>query len=283
MRILYLACLTLMMSSTAQASFWPFSLFQSDNTIVIQNDGDPIVYTNNRTPEYFETLRSYYNGLSSEETLDDLLERQEYVEVLNYLWSEEDQNVRIAWLEKKLPEHHPILICELALEYILRDPSIRTYLFSSQPLLDVAICLTEIDSDCTADKSVTAASGFLNFQYGDLILETLLDHHSQKSVQAYWKNQFIEFKKNKFKLLREALTRFSDRKRYSKIPSPRWVFSHGMEAFTGNVDSAAYPEGKWEQIRRKAAQNCLIMILEDEKKMKKNPSLYVRDAFRDID
>lgn len=270
-------------SSNVSGSSRPFTAFQHDNVIDIQSQEDTLVYTNNRHPEYFEKLRNSYNGLSSEETLNDLLQRQEYIEVLNHLWSEGDQNIRISWLEKKLPENHPILICELALEYILRDPSIHTYLFSSRPLLDVALCLTEMDCNCTSDKSVTAAPGFLDFRYGDLIFKALLAHHSRESVQAYWKEHFIEFKNNKFELLRNALCPFLDPQKHLNLPSPRWVFSHGMGAFFNGIDSAAYPENQWYEIRRKAVQKNLNMLLEDEKKMKRDPMVYIRNAFQNID
>ena len=282
MRVLYLVCFILTFCHHAYG-IWPFSVFQDENMIVLQHQGDTLVHTNNRHAEYFEKLRNYYNGLSSEETLNDLLQNQDYIEVLNYLWSERDQNLRISWLEKKLPDAHPILICELALEYILRDPSIHTYLFFSRPLLDVATCLTKLDCYCTSDKSVTAAPGFLNFQYGYLIDQILLNHHSREALQAYWKEHFIEFKNNAFKLLRGALYRFVDPQQYPNLPSPRWVFSHGLRAFANEEDSAAYPENQWNEIRRKEAQNSLNMILEDEKKLKRYPKHYIREVFQNLD
>ncbi len=281
-RVLCLICFVLTIGNDAYG-VWPVSFFQDSNRIDIQHQGDTLVYTNNRSLEYFEQLRNCYNGISSEEILNDLLNKQEYIEVLNHLWSEEDQNLRISWLEKKVSEGHPILFCELALEYILRDPSIHTYLFLSSPLLDVAICLTEIDSRCTTDESVTAASGFLDYQYGELILEPLLNNHSRESVELYWKDHYIEFKNNKIKLLREALTPFIDQKKCLKLPSPRWVFSHGLRAFTNEIDSAAYPKDKWNQIRKNAAQKILGMMLEDEKKFKQNPKRYMNDFFENID
>ena len=130
---------------------------------------------------------------------------------------------------------------------------------------------------------MTAAPGFLDYQYGDLILEPLLDNYSRESVQAYWRAHFIEFKKNKFKLLREALIPFVDPKKCLRLPSPRWVFSHGLCAFSNEIDSAAYPKHKWNEIRRKAAQKNLGIILEDEIKLRRNPQRYMSDVFQNID
>ncbi|MDN3507007.1 MAG: hypothetical protein P0S96_07250 [Simkaniaceae bacterium] len=262
------------------ADFWPLNLFQSENVIEVQHKGDVLVYTNNRTEEYFSALQAHYGGLPSDKVLDDLLSQQEYIEILNYLWAERDQALRISWLENKLPEGHPILIAELAIEYISRDPSIHTYLFSSRPLLDVAVCLTEIDTSCTSDASVEAATGFLNFQYSNLLLTTLLEHHPREAVQAYWKDHYIEFKNLKIALLRQFLNRFFDSQQ--TVPTPKWVFSHGLKAFRNQQWSAAYPENRWGEIRKKEAKNNLNFILKDEMKMKRNPEKYVSEVFAGV-
>jgi hypothetical protein len=224
------------------------------------NPLDVVSYTDHKNDKNFLiNIGKKYNGLTDEGKVNKLLDQQNYIEVLNYIWTEPNGNKSIAWLEKN--SVHPILMFELGEEYYFQNPSLETYINKSLPWLLAGARRTLIDSQCTSDRSAEAAVDFLLQDYQFRILEDLADKNSQEDFDKYLSEHHNDLQKNSNAILRTVMTPLAEGK--GQTPAPNWVFAHGLGEFTGDKNTIA--DGECEKLRKKFAQDFLNQIQEMEK------------------
>lgn len=235
------------------------------NSIKIhENKKDVISYTSHKRDDKFITeLQKTYNGLTDIKTVNDDLKKQNYIRVLNCLWTESDSQKRLVWLEQKVNENHPILMFELAEAYYYQNPSLETYVLKSLPWLVAGVMRTYIDADCSSDASVQAAPEFLMFAYQEPILADLLKNSSQNDLTDFIKNNQKTYYQNIFSVSRQVLEPFTA-DTLKDMPSPEWVFHHGMGGFLGGYNTINPKE--YNAIRKKSAQD----FLDKERKQEKS-------------
>jgi hypothetical protein len=259
--------------------WWPFSKSDADkvveNVVEIQHLEDSLAYSVNRNKAYIKELKKTHSGLLSDEKMDALLKKQDYIAILNCLWTEPSLESRINWLEKKRSQWVPLLVAELAVEYLQRDPTLEVFLYSSRPLLNVAVCITDIDSQC-APPHAASASEFLNSQYKGYIRAILMAKHSPDSLRRFWKKNFFSFKENEISYYREALMSFIHPTEV--IHSPQWVFMHGIEGLDFPLTDICQEE-ECREIRCRAAEEMFERVSEDEARFHQNPKRYIRSVF----
>lgn len=235
------------------------------NITTFINKADVVSYSSNKNSKQFVAqLRNKYNGLKDEQKLNALLQDQNYIEVLNYLWTEPNAKKKIAWLEKKVDEGHPILMFELGQEYYYQDPSLQTYAMKAMPWILAAMRRTYLDTVCTSDKSVSAAPEYLLTTYQQPILADVQNKNSSEQMQKYFSENSKQFQKNSIETLRKVLAPFVVEGEV-EIPSPRWVFSHGLASFSNIVNTV--PENECDTLRKKEAQDFLVKAKELEQSL----------------
>lgn len=243
-------------------SLYSTALFGSD--FEVKQEGKVITYTNKQDtvsyssrkgdPQFVAQLKTKYSGLKDEEKLNELLKQQNYIEVLHHLWSESDGDKRLAWLEKKVDEGHPILMLELGEEYYLQNPTLQTYAMKTMPWLLAGARRTLVDADTTSDRSVAAAADFLLTVYQERVLTQVRTQFSEAAVMQYMTEKLKEFQKNNIAITRKVLTPLINGKQ-ANMPSPCWVFAHGMRSFTNTQNTI--PESQYNAIRKKSAEDML--------------------------
>lgn len=243
-----------------------YTVQKNGNITSITNNADVVSYSSKKNDnQYRAQLGSKYSGLKDEQKLNELLQQQNYIEVLNYLWTEPDVTKRIAWLEKKVNEGHPLLMFELGQDYYYQDPTLQTYALKAMPWILAGMRRTYLDTACTSDKSVSAAPGYLLMTYQQPILEAVQKKSTTEEMQKFFAEQSNQFQKNSIEVLRKVLAPFVG-EGLVKMPSPRWVFAHGMAAFT-NVTNTI-PESECNAIRKKEAQDFLVKANQLEETLK---------------
>ena len=228
---------------------------------------DVVSYTNNKNDKNFiNQIRLKYNGLTDESVVNTSLNQQNYIEVLNYLWTEPDMKKRLQWLENRVAESHPILMFELGENYYYQDPTLDTYITKTMPWILAGYRRTWLDTVCTSDQSVRAAPEFLLASYQTIILNDLKIRYSQKELEDYVNVHSHDLMKNILATLRIVMAPFV-KTGNMKLPSPKWVFAHGLRAFTGEKNTIADKE--FEKLRRKEAENFLKQADALEQSIKK--------------
>ena len=231
------------------------------NHFAIYHPKDAISYTRHLfEPSYLEELQKKYHGLDSYEKLDQLLKNQEYIEILNHLWTEGDYTKRINWLQKAVSGNHPLMMMELAYAHFLRSPTLETSQIKSIPLLAVAKMRLEMDASCTSDKSVFGGVS-VGGNYESLIFEALLQRNTEDELREHYSKHLEEEFMSFYELAKILLYPFTQKEEYI-LPSPHWIFYHGLHAFMDI--SNEIPETDWDQIRENIALELLVFIAEQE-------------------
>lgn len=223
------------------------------NATTVTNISDVVSYTNNRVDQQFiDNLSKKYDGLKDQDKINELLKNQNYIEVLNYLWTEPDHAKRLNWLKEKLPENHPILMFELASEYQLKDPTIETYLNKTMPWILAGARRTYLDALCSSDSSVQAAPELLIYNYQTPIVESLLQKLGEENFQKYVVDHADEFRKSNIAIFKKAVNPIINDE---NVPSAKWVFAHGMGAILNKKNTI--DDAKCKEIRKKEVEEIL--------------------------
>jgi hypothetical protein len=226
-----------------------------DSITSITNSDDLLSYTNHKAEkEYIANLKKKYNGLANDAILNELLKQQNYIEVLNYLWTEPNSGRKITWLEEKVKEGHPILMFELGSEYYTQNPTIETYANKTVPWLLAGAKRTMIDTACSSDKTLEDSPEFLLMNYQQDALEDLQSKHSQEEIEKYFEMNEKELRKINFGILKKVMEPFVNNK-WETMPSPKWIFPHGMGAFISEKNLIS--SSKCNKIRKKQAEEFL--------------------------
>jgi len=236
-----------------------------------------VFYTKYHTDDYVNELQKHYNGLKNENAVEKLLQDQNFIEVLNHLWSEPSQVKRIAWLEKHQTDG--LLLFELGLEYFLKDPTISTYVLKSLPLFEAGKVRVGLDTLCSEDKSVQSAPAHLEYVYINQVLSRLGEVESD--IADFFEHHYEEFWIAKKKIIFQILEAFLDKKIIAGMPKPTWVFSHGLSAFRGYTINLSEHEDEWKQIRQENAKMFKQYVIEMDKEVMKNPKAYAKKLFSD--
>ena len=235
-----------------------------DNVTTIVNNKDVVVYTSNKDDkEFIQNLSKKYNGLSNEQAINQLLADQNYIEVLNFLWTEKNAAKKREWLEKQVNTGHPILMFELGEEYYNQNPTLETFVNKTMPWILTGARRALLDADCSSDKSVLAAPEFLLETYKARILNHLTNKYSEEQIEKYVSDHAQDLQNNSLVILKQVLQPIinDDQK---NIPAPQWIFAHGMGAFTNEKNSITVDECK--TLRKKQAQEFLKQMDQIEKK-----------------
>ncbi|MFA6914918.1 MAG: hypothetical protein WC222_00840 [Parachlamydiales bacterium] len=243
-----------------------YTVEKQGNITSINNNADVVSYTGKKNdPNYVVSLKTKYNGLKDTAKIDQLLKQQNYIEVLNHLWTEPDANKRRQWLEARVNQGHPILMFELGEEYYAQNPTIQTFVLKTMPWLMSGTRRTLIDAACTSDQSVMAAPELLLVTYRDRVLNDLLVKNSQEDLQKFITENSKEFQKNNIAILKQVLTPLVGPNADS-LPSASWVYPHGLAAFTGSKNTI--PATQCTELRKKEAQQFLDQISKMEETLK---------------
>lgn len=228
----------------------------AENAIQINNcKADVVSYTNKKgDKDFLEGLKKQYNGIGDTTKMGDLLQKQEYIEVLNHLWTEPDGKKRLAWLEENVNKQHPILLFELAEEYYNQDPTTQNYILKVRPLLIAGMVRTAVDTVCTSDASVSVAPKMLLNNYQERLQEELLAKTSKEDVDIFFQGNKKKANENIITSIEQFLLPISNGKE-TNLPSPSWVFAHGMACFLGTQNTI--PESDWPKLRKQKAERLI--------------------------
>jgi hypothetical protein len=185
-----------------------------------------------------ERIFKGYSGLSDSKKVDSLVHRQEYGEILKYLWSEKDRSKRLIWLKKHAEAGHIPCMFELSKEYALQgtvEECFVWYYLACNRLFQDLHC-------CTARREIACAS-----------LTALYANHLKKSmVQNVAKQSLLPLTK---KCVQRVSTQLSVWRHY---PSPSWLsesIQNGQKS-----PSVLKPEKEWgimrEKISKEYAHDC---------------------------
>jgi len=108
-------------------------------------------------PEFIKKINEENEGLKSAEDMNELLDKQDYIEILKAVWSEPDETKKLEFLKKASEEGHPILMLEYAVEYFKNTPTLEEYIAVSQPWMIAGFVRTQQDLACIEDPSAMAA------------------------------------------------------------------------------------------------------------------------------
>ena len=214
---------------------------RSGNVISLTSDGDIVQVLQMRNDDKaIEKLQAEGPGIGDGEGINSAFRSGNMPATLFHLWSESDDDKRIAWLEEQLSSHHPVIHLEYARELAIRAEDEKEWLDVISHF-GTAVNLANCDTKCTSDKSVTAIIGaiahvVLPSIFAKLPKDELIKYSKMgKNEKEYLRQNFIE-------VLEEMLAP------NFPLHSPEWVFGHGMSAFTGS--SNTIPKGEWDHLRK---------------------------------
>ncbi|MDN3506841.1 MAG: hypothetical protein P0S96_06395 [Simkaniaceae bacterium] len=199
---------------------------------------------------FVSLLGRTFNGLTNRRQIDRLLKDQNYIDVLNHVWTEPDLGTRIRWLEKKVDEGHPILVLELTKAYFLQNPSLESYVEKVLPWLRAANYRMEVDSKCTSDKSVLDAIHECVNLHESYLVQILLERYTNAEIEAFYIENIEKSLLVEIDLKKRVLFPFFDEK-MEVASSPEWLFNSGMLAFYDTPNTI--PREKWNSIRKEHA------------------------------
>ncbi len=191
-----------------------------------------------------------YNGLDDTKLLTDLLNRENYIEVLKHVWSEKNQAKRIGWLTQAAENGHVICMFELFKEWAQIKNYKEMYFWylmaQTRLLQDIACC---------NDESVRAAYDCLFFGYGPWLGLAFV----RRFLDCLDKD--CDMLKCTIDLNTSVLSKLKSLKQY---PSPVWVSHHGLGAFL-NKKCDLKPANEWHALRKKQIQKLEAHINELKK------------------
>ncbi len=188
--------------------------------------------------------------------LEDNLRAGRYQPVLQALWSERDRDRRLAFLDSKKQELHPVLMFEEAIARFGASPTNETVHSVAIPLIDAAAFRVNQDAQCASDCSV---------KYGDAAARMHLAYGRRLTnrVQALMHRPLHEIAREHQQELKTSTTaKVLDVARQSlstELPSPDWVGFHGMELFiSGKPDM--YPADQYAERRHAYARTEIVKL-----------------------
>lgn len=201
---------------------------------------DIVIFTFQRNhPQEMEKYLLQHNGMKDLEALEEQLNEQDYIAVLTALWSEQNADMRLTWLREKQIDSHPILLMELAVEIMKKDPNLESFeeaLF----LLEFAKVRTEIDAVCITDTSARVAAQSLYTTYAKAIAEEVRENPALV-------NELVGSQQNHNELNEEILAKLLLALKRTKVelnnlPSHEWVSSHALKKLLVDTNINLEPE-----------------------------------------
>ena len=254
---LMLATLTLYSFSYAKTD--EVTVDVQGNSVSISNNGDVLCFiSDNLDPDKGGKIFPRYRGLGDEKKVTNLVAQQNYIEVLKYVWSENNKEKRLAWLQKTADEGHIICMFELSKEYALMGNVAESHFW-----LMLGVARTRQDVLCCTDCSLEDCPYFLMQCYGPFLRKVLL-----KDSSLFEKDKFLEksVRQLDMKTLARELEYLNN---CQKFPSPAWLHLHGMASFLPPIkDSTILHPEKTFSVKRKEITDALerdIKTLREQK------------------
>lgn len=219
--------------------------------VIVEREGDNIIsYTNkddvlcfiNRNPGW--TKFPGYDGLQNKKKVLRLLSKQDYIEVLKYVWSENNLEKRVTWLKKAADEGHIICMFELCKEYALLGNVAESYFW-----LKLGIFRTAQDVSCCTDRSLADCPDFLGLCYSPFWGNAVRKDPTLFEKEMVLQENFVQMQLKVLAKILECL------KKGKKLPSPAWLHAHGMQAFMPYLNDSAilHPENTFVAKRKEVA------------------------------
>jgi hypothetical protein len=212
-----------------------FTITKNGRQTNISCDQNIVTFPEKLSEAYISELtRTGYSGF---ENVDDnkwknLLDQQDYIEILKIIRTEKNLNTAIAYLESAAEEGHAILMLELSRTLCKKMKDEKTI---STDALKTAytwymrgMVTTMLDTACNTDRSTEDASGRLQLSYS---LTNLFSEPELKNIDRTSINSDVL---NNWKLL-------------TSYPSPKWVIYHGWAIHRG--ENRLLPKDKWDEKR----------------------------------
>lgn len=236
--------------------------------LIVEREGDNIIsYTNkddvlcfiSRNPG--GTKFPGYDGLKNENKVMRLLSRQDYIEVLKYVWSENNLEKRVTWLKKAADEGHIICMFELCKEYALLGNVAESYFW-----LKLGIFRTAQDVSCCTDRSLADCPDFLGLCYSPFWENAVRKDPTLFGKEMVLQENFVQMQLKVVVKVLECL------KNGKKLPSPAWLHAHGMQAFMPYLNDSAilHPENTFSPKRKEIVDQLEVALkaLRDKVKPK---------------
>lgn len=202
----------------------------------INSDNDVIAFIGSFCTDFINKLKSErYNGVLtlSEEKLKSLLDEQNYIEVMKYLWTEKDVEKAINFVKPIAEAGHAIFMMEL---FRLLSEQIKTIKTPTEENFKEALkwfvwgmTTVEVDIACNTDKSTKEALSMLNVCYSSFKPKTPQNTWN-KTWEKYFQDYLLQWKS------------------VENPPSPKWVMHHGLAIHNG-INSMK-PKENWCSSRK---------------------------------
>ncbi|HEY5235713.1 MAG TPA: hypothetical protein VIJ14_06010 [Rhabdochlamydiaceae bacterium] len=224
-------------STTSTATAGPtFTQTVNGRSINYSCDQDVVSFSTAFSKEYISQLKGEgyngFNGKVNEAEWNKLVEEQNYVEILKIIWTENDLDVALLYLEPDAKKGHAILMLEMSRTLCRKMRAENKFPIETIKAAGTwylrGLYTTMLDVVCNTDKSSGAAIGMLQTSYtpGNLIPEAQLKKVDFASVNTSFRQNW------------ELQT---------SSPSPKWVTYHGMAVF--RKENSLLPEAEWNAKR----------------------------------
>jgi hypothetical protein len=225
----------------------PTASFPDKNVIpLIGTYGDPTIQ---------RLKQEGYKGLSSQppELLDAAVSNQHYVELLKYIWTEDNLETRIHWLRPNVEKGHPILMLELSRACLLKIQRTQQY---SEEIVDEAfkwrvlgVHTAFLDAWCTKRRvgfSVVKWLQMTSLMFAKKVIDELPSAVRKPLSEKLLSADFLS----------------SQQRRWHPSEmhhSPEWIVYSCQEALQAgqNPLTLLEPEERWLEIQQKAHQELM--------------------------
>ncbi len=180
-----------------------------------------------------------YSGLdsASQERLQELVNQQDYIEVLRYVWTENDKEKVIKFLEPYAHENHPILMLELS-RALCQQTRSSGDLESALWWYLWGMLYATLDIECNSDPTTSRIFDVLARAY-----------HPNKVISL---DRLEAFFAQDERFIPEMHSLFQNLTVNAFHPSPKWAIYHGASAFARK--SSLLPQEDWNHARSLALQ-----------------------------
>lgn len=215
----------------------------------------PLVARYHQNPgAYSKALREKYNGLQDTQRINQLIQENNYVEALKYVWSEPDYAKQVNFMVEKANEGHAIFMMEVSLAALRIKPELNT-LKSFFAWEKAGIARTVQDLNCVSDASAKAATAKLDFIYQTSVNRIL--QKDPKEIEDYFFKNQADIDQAIYAHVRKVLA--NTLKNSDKLPPPTWVAYHGNVARTSSRPEML-PSAEWSEIRKQYAMEHIKRI-----------------------
>lgn len=189
----------------------------------------------------------------SDPFLEDNLKRGDYRAVLVSVWSERDRPRRLAWLESKSNELHPVLMFELSVAKFVASPTAETVNSFSVPLIQAAAFRVTQDAQCAKDVSVKNGDAAIRMS---TTYARRLHRQVEATLQRSLPQVLSDHQDARIAAIKEKVLTTAQLSQRQDLPSPDWIGWHGLSVFIQGKPNM-HPAGEYKQIRNAYASEVI--------------------------